>query len=60
MTQPAKPHKKPAKEEDRPVTIQVRQRSRVRWGLNVYGPGRQLQVPESKLGELEGDYDEVT
>jgi hypothetical protein len=58
MTQPKhKPEAKPT--EAKPVTIEVRQRSRVRWGDRVFGPGRRIEVPKDKLDELEGDYDEV-
>jgi hypothetical protein len=52
-----KPSPEPA--EAKPVTIEVRQRSRVRWGDRVFGPGRWIEVPKDKLDELEGDYDEV-
>jgi len=64
MTQP---HKKPPapSRETKPaaaetVTIEVSQRSRVRWGDRVYGPGRRLEVPRDQLSELEGEYTEVS
>jgi hypothetical protein len=58
MTQPK--HKAEHKStEDKPVTIEVRQKSRVRWDDRVFGPGRRIEVPKDQLGELEGDYDEV-
>lgn len=57
---PAPKHKAEHKlTEAKLVTIEVRQRARVRWGDRVFGPGRRIEVPKHKLGELEGDYDEV-
>jgi hypothetical protein len=55
---PAAKHK-PEPAEAKPVTIEVQQGSRVRWGDRVWGPGRLIEVPKDQLEQLEGEYDEV-
>ena len=52
-----KPEAKPA--EAKPVTIEVQQGSRVRWGDRVFGPGRRIEILRDELDSLEGDFDEV-